>query len=697
MNKQLFVKPYSWSSINPGVTALKSNPSLSPSIQFFGYTSDNKSIYVRFPRKSTFILKFTEAVDDEIASNISDILSPTSITGSGLDPTILIIRAPEISPFEFTSNEESATWIAVSQDPYGELVSLWETLDIGPYQWLQIDDYAAIPGKYTSCDMNIRTSEDNISGFEDIINMPIINHRLFFWDIETFSKSNEFPDALNPDDYIFMISVITVINNDYTGYVIIKGDVNEDLLTRNDMVIIKATDESDLINKFFTIYNNFGPDRQIYYNGDSFDMPYLLDRTKLNKIKIPNISKILSLTPTVSRHSYPSPFGREFAKTLNLPGTEIIDLLHYYRLFYPYLKNHRLDTVSRKFIGEGKTDLTIDEMMHTVRTNDINKLAKVVDYSYIDSFRMYELWTETNVKDNIETLCNNLGLDDNIILRSSLEEVITRAVYNIDAGSALLKGQYDNPLHLKEAVKGIYRNVYVYDYSEIYRQIMITSEQLIAMKLAERLQGAPSKLITTAFYSGYVDRKEILLILNNLLNDVLKTGLIIAIEPFIVRSIGPLDLPWLTKLYVSPWYISVSKASYIILDDNGGLEMAGLAKLCRPPFPLANDIIREYLLLAYNKQIFKMPDIKTYPIEKFYLTIKLTSTDTTTTNQLKASLIAQYGLSIATWVSVKYVVTQRGPVLISKLLDTDVIDYKYYTTELNKYIKELTALKISNV
>ena len=697
MHTSLFIKPVSWSAVNPNVSSRQSNPSLLPAIQIFGYTSGGQSIYVRIPRQSTFILKFISEVDDDIISNITEILNPLTLTTSNLDPHILIIRAPEISPLEFTANPEyveSATWIAVSQDPYGELQSLWETLSIGPYDVLQIENYAFLPDTYTSCDLNIRTEEDYISSAT--IDISIIPQRLFFWDIETFSKSGEFPNSINPDDIIFMISIITVSNNDYTGYVIVKGDVNIDLINRNDVVIIKADDEPDLITKFFTIYNNFRPDRLIYYNGDSYDMPYLLDRVKINKLKIPNISKILSFTPRAIKHSYSTPFGREFADTLNIPGTEIIDLLHYYRLFYPYLKNHRLDTVARQFIGEGKTGLTIDEMMETVSTNNSDKFAKVVDYSYIDSLRMYELCQTTNVQNNLETLCNNLGVDINTLLHSELENIISRVVYNIDAGSALLKGQYDNPQHLKEAVKGIYRNVYVYDYSEIYRQIMLESGQSIASTLAVKLDGAPSKLIVTAFYSNYVDRTQLLDMVNNLLNDLLKTDLIIAVEPFVLRSIGPLELPWLTTLYTSPYYISISKASYMILDNEGELETAGLAKLCRPAFPLASDIIRQYLLAIYSDKIYKIPDIKIYPREKFILIVKISNSDIGTTNELKARLMEQYNEIITTWVTLRYIITIRGPVIVTQLLPDDRIDFHYYMKEIEKYIKELKTLKIVN-
>jgi DNA polymerase elongation subunit (family B) len=701
---KLFIRPVAWSSVNPSAKALKANINLFPAIQFFGYTSDGRTAYVRIPRKSTFILKFGQEVDEEMVINISEILNPTSIKPSYMDASILVVRAPELSPIELTANpdyEGLATWDEVKQDPYGELESFWETREIGPYEWIAIDRYSPLPGKYTNCALNIITQEDNVFSSGDV-DLPDIFPRLFFWDIETFaSKQGEFPNSANPDDFIALISIITVSDKGANGFVIIKGNVNQDLINQKpgDMVVIKASDEKDLLTKFFGLYNTFQPDRQIYYNGDMFDMPYLLNRLSIHNSEIPRVSKVLSLTPWVIDRGYPTPFGREFERTMVLPGTEILDLIHFYRRFYPHFKNHKLDTVSKSFLGEGKTDLTITEMMEAIRTNDENKLAKVVDYSFVDSLRMKELWDASQVQNQLESVCNNIGVSIDTLLRSSFETIVDKAVYNIDAGSAIIKGKYDLPNHLKEAVKGIYRNVYIYDYSELYRQSMILSEQTIAVALGNRLEGAPPKLIMTAFYSPYIDRTELSPLLISMLDSVLETNMIIAVEPFIIRSIGPLNAEWLREINRSSCYVSVAKASYIVLNNSGELEPAGLSKLCRPKFELAEDIIKQYLTLIYSNNLkeFEVPDMKVLPIDKFAITERIGDIETLTPDSIKYKLAIQYGSPIVTWISVKYIMTTQGPTLLSKLKEDHIIDYEYYTNELNTYLRDLQALKIYGI
>ena len=706
---QLLVKPISWSSVNPSISGKKG---IIPSIQIFGYTSDYRTVYIRIPRQSTFILRFATTIDDEMKNSITEILNPLHIKTSTINSEILIVRAPELSPIELTSNpdfEELATWIEAKQDPYGELESFWEARDISPYEWIIIEKYAPIPGKYTSCDLNIRSEEEYISNVDYInlsdINLPEISPRLFFWDIETFaSRPGEFPDASNPDDSIFMISIITVSSDGANGYVIVKGNLDQEAISKKlnmehdllQVVIIRVKDEKELLSNFFAIYNISKPDRQVYYNGDTFDMSYLIDRSNINGLEIPKISKILTLTPRVVMHEYSTPFGREYAKTLTLPGTEIIDLLHYYRRFYPYLRSHRLDSVATNFLGKGKTDLTIEEMMAAVRSDD---LSKVVDYSYVDSLRLFELWNSTLVANNLETVCNNLGVDTDTLLHKSLEHIIDRSVYNIDAGTSLIRGDRDTPKHLKEATPGIYRNVFIYDYSELYRKLLIDSEQSIAIVLGHRLEGAPPKLILEAFYSPYVDRRELMPLLDVMLDSVLGTNMIIALEPTLIRSIGPLNAEWLKVINTSLCYVSVAKASYIILDGNNELETAGLAKLCRPQFELASDIIHKYLGLVYINKLntFVPPDIKILPREKFILSEKISNIMNLKSDTLKYKLASQYGADIATWVSVKYLMTLRGPILISSLKEDDEIDYNYYMNELGKYMKSLQSLKIYGV
>lgn len=699
----LYVRPISWSVMNEKML-------VTPSIQIFGYTKEGNMIYVRIPRRSTYILKFAEEIDDDIVSNIEEILNPIYIQQSHLDPTVLIVRAPELSPIELAGNpdyEKIATWSDVRQDPYGELASFWEAKEIGPYEWISIEKYAPLPGKYTSCDFNITTDESYIRNASDNINVDI-PQRLFFWNIEVFSnRIGEFPSSLISEDNIFMITIITVNEDSVNKYVLVKGIPNNaktfDIQRINDkypgMIIVNVKDERDLISHFFAIYNIFQPDRQIYYNGDSFAMPYLLNRLTIHGMSIPKISKILSFSPKRINQQFSTPFGSEIGQTINLPGTEIIDLIHYYRRFYPYLRNHSLNTISNKFIGDGKTDLTNDEMIDAIRMNDINKIGRVIEYSYVNSLKMCELWNFNDAQGRIDLICNNLGINIDTLLHSNFSHIVDLIVYNIDAGAVFASGNNGRPHYIKEASNGIYQNVYIYDYSELYRQLLIKSDQKLASTLGERLEGAPSQLILESFYSKYINREELLPLLIDMLDTLINTKLVIAIEPTIIRSVGSLDTNWIKILDIIPFYIPVSKASYIILNNKSEIEKSGLSKLCRPKFKLANDIIDQYIISLYSDDLskFTIPVLEDMSIENYILTEKIGDIGNLPPSSIKYLLASQYGDIINSWISVKYVLTLDGPKLLSNLSTDDILDYNYYHSELFKYINDLQNLQIFGI
>lgn len=699
-NNRLFVKPFSWSVVTPSSTTTM----FVQSIQIFGYTSSQQTIYIRIPCKYTYILKFGQEVDESMVQDILETMSPAKLKYSNIDPKILILRDPEISPVTLLADLElqsNAIWIEAKKDPYGELQSFWESKEIGPYEWLAIDNYSPLSGQYTSCDINIKTEEQHVLGLGDI-GTEIQAPKVLFWDIETFSsKKGEFPNSNNVSDYIALISIITSYQHNIHSYVIIKGNVDEAALNKryNMPRIIRVTSEKELLDKFFSIYSSFQPDRQVYHNGDMFDMPYLLNRLNINGMKLPLISKITKLNPWVTTRAYPTHFGKEYDKTMVVPGTEIVDLIHYYRRFYPYIRNFKLDTIGKIFLGEGKTGLSIEDMMNALRIDNPEKLTEVVDYSYVDSLRMMELWDGDSISYRLEQICNNLGIDNDMLLRYSLDNIIDRVAYNIDPGCAVTKSKQETTSNVVDAIRGVYKNVYTYDYSELYRTIMLENGDEFTIKLASRLEGAPPKLILTAFYSSYINRNKLLPIFNAVLQELLSTKIIIALDSIIIRAINPVDAKWLKLVNKISCYVSVSKASYITFDDEGELEIVGIAKLCRPKFRLATELIKQYLILVYNNnlQSFLIPDLTTVKQDEFILTETLKSTIDLKPGTLKFNLLKQYGSSVDTWTSVKYIITRRGPILISNLQSSDEIDYNYYNLELTNYLKELRTLPIYGI
>jgi len=523
---------------------------------------------------------------------------------------------------------------------------------------------------------------------------------LFFWDIETFSDvPDQFPRANNPADYIFMISIITSDGSTSNGYVIVNGTVDPSTINTygGALTLIRVRNEKELLMQFLSIHSMFDPDKQIYFNGDSFDMPYLLTRFEVNNIKLPAITRIAGAPPYITTRKFFTPYGSSFEKTLTLPGVEIIDLLHYYRRFYPFFLNHRLDTVARSLLQVGKTDLSIDDMMDAVRTRDPQKMIRVVDYSYIDSLRMEELWNYSDIYTTTEIVCNNLGINNDMLLRDEISNIINRAAFHVDPGAAMISGENNAPAHLREAIPGIYRNVQVYDYANVYRNIMKYHGNSLIQNLARRLKYAPPAVISSAFYSKYANQDVLVPILQDTLNKLVEEGGIISIELSAIRTTFPIDDPRFKLVEEIPSFVAISKASYIVISVHNEMETYGISKLCRPPFPLARDFVQTYLVNVYRgrQNSVQLPDIREVELERLTLNTKIKDISSLSPKSDKYKLAQQYRSPIPSdGITVKYIMSKRGPVLLSMFRSDDKVDAKYYNDILSTMSKNLRTLKI---
>lgn len=700
---RLFVRPMAWSSVTPSPQSESQNRYLTPAIQIFGYTSQNQTIYVRIPRRSTFILRFDVDVDDEMINELIEIMDPLWIKVSELDPQIVILRAREMTPKDLMEDPKMAdiaTWIEARQDPQGELSSFWESRNTGPYEWLVLEKYMPLPGHYTTSELNIIVQEDHVDRAE-YFDAPEILPRLFFWDIETYgSVPNQFPNARNPDDHIFMISVITIESNRRAGYVIANGNINPEKVHTHggEMTLIRTKSEAELLRQFLALYSTFNPDAQIYFNGDSFDQPYLLNRLHLHQIKLPDITRINGSLPEIGSHVFFTPYGTSTAKALVLPGVETIDLLHYYRRFYPHFSNHKLDTIARRLLEIGKNDLSIQTMMEAVRNRDPEQMAEVVDYSYVDSLRLQELWEYSDIYLTLEVVCNQIGVNRSMLLRDELTSLVQRAVFHIDPGAILIEGARNPVTHLMEATLGIYRHVHLYDYSKLYLYLMRLHGNYLIQQLGKRLKYAPPILIATAFYSKYANGSELTAALESILTELRQNQLIISIDLTTIRTTTPILDNRFNHLEMIPCFAAIAKASYIDISIRNEMETHGLAELCRPPFDLARDLIQAYLLNIYMRRdpSQEIPDLSTIALDRLTHRLKIEDITSLDPTSIKYKLAQQYGHPIyPPGINVEYVMSETGPVLISKWAGTNVINHTYYIQILTRLLARLRQLPVA--
>ena len=93
-----------------------------------------------------------------------------------------------------------------------KLKIFWQYNNIGPYNWLKIENFTKtqINKHINSVNKTIIVDECNISIYKEIIDKNVLEN-LLIWDVRFVDKK------------ILMISIITILNKDVKGYIIFNN------------------------------------------------------------------------------------------------------------------------------------------------------------------------------------------------------------------------------------------------------------------------------------------------------------------------------------------------------------------------------------------------------------------------------------------------------------------------------------------
>jgi hypothetical protein len=642
MTQALYIRPFSWQFDDTADDNV---------VQLFGRTVTNHTVYVRIHCKITGVAPATGEV----------------------------LRASAISDPQYRVT------------PCGVEAALWHARNINPYEVVKITKYAPLPPGHTTCHFNIRCLEEHVeaaeSGVDDISDPP----RVFYWDLEVnASVTGRFPLASDPRDEIFAVSIRTE-SEEVNEYVIITRPVN----AIEEVVVISAFDERDLISKFFALFTTFAPDYHCHFNGDMFDIRYLLERARICKLDLPYLSKVHTVPARTLVRTFPTPYAPNQAETLSIPGIDSVDVLHYSRSFYPHLPNHRLDTMAKHLVGTGKYELSIDDMMTAVRTNDPEGLTEVVKYSIGDVRVLSDTWGAMDGENVTYSVCSKLRVSLDSLLRAPMADLVDAIVFGVSP-PALYQRQHQNPVltYIRSAPPGIYRTIYTSDYSEVYALAMRTSSDPITAELGRRLIGAPPDLVFMVFRSRYVNNMELMPRFFEMMRDVIHSPTVISVSGTTLWHYQKLSRPGIVMTNYYPIWIRLTDTGptennqhYVAVTDRKEFESSGRCSLARP----ACNVIKEGLL-AYmlSVDVFVPPNIREAPITDFAMSVWCTPSTAYVAGTLHDILLHQCDANDVGTRELKYVNTTEGPLLLSRVRP-EIIDYHSYTSAINSAIERIRA------
>ncbi len=186
---------------------------------------------------------------------------------------------------------------------------------------------------------------------------PSTQHNILFFDIE-IEKGKRYS---TPTEALNTITSIAYYFDE--KYYVLLLDKEHKIKTNSDVNVVTFQTEEKLLMDFLSRWNKIKPTIVSAYNGDYFDIPYLVNRLK-NVLGWTYAKKLSPIGIVENRQ-----VGKE--TFIKIAGVSQMDYLQLYKKFtYNEESSYSLDSIAKKELGRGKVQYTgtLDELYK----NDIN-------------------------------------------------------------------------------------------------------------------------------------------------------------------------------------------------------------------------------------------------------------------------------------------------------------------------------------
>lgn len=666
------------------------------SVKINGYTDKSKSIFMRVYFSPYFTIQYNPNVDiQELHEYITDQTPIEKM--EQINENIYRIYTKDKENYNAAINfyVSNNLGLILDKDQH-PLSKFFSFAKINPGSWQEAHHLQSLRANVTSAKKYAKTDLQYYSSHIESINLDLDYPKTVnaFWDIEAISEDDvSFPDAEQEPDNIFAISLVVDYRGEFVENIVYfltdqELDENYENSVGLQAKIVTLKTEKELIYRFFEDLGKINPDRLIGYNSRRFDFNYIGARAMILGVPIPKFTKYSSMAPSFYKkfHSQIRPFpSYEEIWAMDMNGISQIDMLDLFRVLYPTFGTHRLDFVSNRILGKGKTGLEIADMFRYYRRNLPEELKVIIDYSITDSYRLYELWEAADLSKNLYRLSNLWKAD-----AEHLNEVPTERLFD-----DYIKYMYSPPpqkLYRAKSIgvertAGIYRDVYLYSMSDIYLK---TISNLGFSDIASHFEETNDGVVL--FKSGYfnVNGDELSALVKSQVPELVWID-----DLTIATTKQNNNLNFLAKLNL----VIVSDKSWIQVDDTGAISKHGFNEMVRPPFNLAQRYI-DYIInkLITQKEKFNLPTLDSN-FDDFVLTTKISSKDFIDKPAKKQQIIEQLNMVghkiTRTWQKINYINTKEGPIIediYSKDLPKYValLDMDWYDKKLHNILKKIS-------
>ena len=487
-----------------------------PIIRIFGKTEDNKTVCAFYEGFYPYFYVLPKEGEEEILIESLKKAFPTDIKN--------IEKVRKFLPMGF-QKEETELFKITLKDPVKTSIirdHLWRqnfVKDIFEadilFKYRFMSDFSLygmrwykVYGKVTSTKSvksKLTIQAEKIEPIEKIEN---VGFRHMALDIEIVSEG-----LGNPTDTpIAMISLsfFPAFEGKNTTVLVAKNNMK-----KVDSDVIALRDEKEMLEKLLETIEKFDPDVIVGYNIGNFDMPFISERLKINKIR--RTLGRCNEKPLVSKKIGENKFRNSIVgRAIADPYLMIKDMVA--RGFFIGLKRYGLGNVSEYFLGEGKIVFSHADMpVYWNGTED--QIKKFIDYARRDSELVLKLLLEKNFLDKYIAISRVSGLllqdsldtgeggkVENLLLREFNKENFVLSCKPTEKEIVRRKAEREN-LGFKGAtvldpIIGLYTNCVAYlDFASMYPSIYISYNICPTTLLKEKTD---VESISTPFGTSFV-------------------------------------------------------------------------------------------------------------------------------------------------------------------------------------------------
>ena len=322
---------------------------------------------------------------------------------------------------------------------------------------------------------------------EEHIEYDFSKIRIAYLDIETGSE-NGFPNIETANEEVTAITV----KIDKKCYVFGRGEFLND---RKDVFYFRFDSERALLQKFFEMWDKESPDIITGWNIETFDIPYLVNRSSRLFDAKKDPSKLLSPWRKIREYMMYGLGGKEI-QTYEIYGVETLDYLSTYRKFTSInQESYRLDHIAFVELGERKLDYSEQGSLHLLYKNDYQKF---IEYNIKDVELVEQLEGKMKLLEMVVSLAylskvnygNTFGqvrMWDTLIYNNLLRKNIVIPPKTHASKSSNFEGAF-----VKEPQIGSHNWVVNFDLNSLYPHLImqynISPETLITDELPPELQ-----------------------------------------------------------------------------------------------------------------------------------------------------------------------------------------------------------------